>query len=531
MISFADLKKIEQSSYADQFRSGILALANRLLWLGQERSLSDANSLGALSDDKLNALEEFQKSLRKLVNGEDAEKQDALNKLKEFPAFMSQKAFADQVNSPSMLQRLVEAEQNSFQFQEKKLREDLYYVSGVLELGLDLGLSRQEQEEMSKAKRLTREMWAKPVQPELPKRGEAERGSWAALFHNLTEPSAKPNTKADEPVYEHKCSANTMRRMAALMHIMDGEAGEKVPRQRLERETEELRKKSLIAMTLRNEHTVELLRRGAMSEVIERVNRTRNDFSFGSRRQLMNAQSRADCVLRKMKGMQGKAASSPEFAALMKALKSFVDVDWDKANLQACSADVLTAVENFTKGRKNVQRSPRAQECVNLALDALVSTVPNAVSNPHVTPLMDRFAAVRSRSNRLSLKDFGAFRTNPQDALLQRPDVARDPLQKALVEAMDQTHLGRIDPAHHKRMSELLRDRADELGPLPEFLQGDDRFKRDVSAMLLEELLDHPEKIASYNDMTTLELDQIVRNRGVQMLNDTQNKTLKNALL
>ena len=96
---------------------------------------------------------------------------------------------------------------------------------------------------------------------------------------------------------------------------------------------------------------------------------------------------------------------------------------------------------------------------------------------------------------------------------------------------MDQTHLGRIDPAHHKRMSELLRDRADELGPLPEFLQGEDRFKRDVSALLLEELLDHPEKIASYNDMNTLELNRIVQKRGVQMLNDTENKTLKNASL
>ncbi|MBR6119211.1 MAG: hypothetical protein IKQ04_02700 [Oscillospiraceae bacterium] len=499
MISFADLKKIEQSSYADQFRSGILALANRLLWLGQERSLSDANSLGALSDDKLNALEEFQKSLRKLVNGEDAEKQDALNKLKEFPAFLSQKAFADQVNSPSLLQRLVEAEQNSFQFQEKKLREDLYYVSGVLELGLDLGLSRQEQEEMSKAKRLTREMWAKPVQPELPKRGEAERGSWAALFHNLTEPSAKPNTKADEPVYEHKCSANTMRRMAALMHIMDGEAGEKVPRQRLERETEELRKKSLIAMTLRNEHTVELLRRGAMSEVIERVNRTRNDFSFGSRRQLMNAQSRADCVLRKMKGMQGKAASSPEFAALMKALKSFVDVDWDKANLQACSADVLMAVENFTKGRKNVQRSPRAQECVNLALDALVCAVPNAAANPQVKPLIDRFNQVRSARNRVSLADFGAARTNTVERIKQAEGYDNE--LDTLVETMGELHNGKIDPVLFEKVKELYSSPNKDITTLQSHVDSESQAYRKAAVLLLEEMAEDPEKQAQYSSL------------------------------
>ena len=523
MISLNELKQIRREM-PELFREQMDALNSYLELFDKDADFVGLDEPGALSEADVDQFHALKNALNALYDPKksDEELGQALQTLKQLPAFLQKKAFPDEENSPSILERMQQREKSNPLCHEGGLSAQLAHAVRYLELDLSPELSVKKLGDHRKA-------WAFPALKNLPSRKDAIQNSWAGRFYQLTKPTGKTNTAKDVSVYEHKCSDNTWRRLAAAERMVAGKSNSLVKKdETLEDYAADMRKNSLAVMTMRNEYTVEELRRGHIADVAQRLDQTRRDFSFPSKQAEEDAKLRANHVLSKMQQMQGKAASSPEFTVLKNAVQRFVNAT---GNMAQRSADVLVAVENFTKGRKNVQRSPRAQECVNLALDALVSTVPNAVSNPHVTPLMDRFAAVRSRSNRLTLKDFGAFRTNPQDALLQRPDVARDPVQKALVEAMDQTHLGRIDPAHHKRMSELLRDRADELGPLPEFLQGEDRFKRDVSALLLEELLDHPEKIASYNDMNTLELDRIVQKRGVQMLNDTENKTLKNASL
>lgn len=514
MIRFEDLKTIQKSSYGEDFLSGILNLANNLLWLAQEKSLTNPNELGALKQEDVDQLNAFQKALRNLVTGDDGEQKDALETLKEFPAFLGRKAFPNQINSPSILKRLYEVENNTPFLPVQNFKESLHFASVGLELNLNLELTQKEETELEGKKTVTREMWEKPLPMDIPARGEAVPGTWAALFHSLTDPKLnQPNTKLDAPVYEHKCSDNTMRRMAALLHIVDRKSNELYSsKPQMTREIAKLRNNSLVAMTLRNEHTVELLRRGNMSAVMDRVNETKNAFSFKTRQELEDAQIRVRHILKQMNEMrEGKTANSQEFTNLKQCLNEFTMVDWNTPKLQDYSANVLIAVENFTKGRKKLQRTQRARDCVNLALDALTAAVPNAVVNPHVTPLIARFNELRGPEDRINLARFGAFRTNTAESMLKKI-TEPDELQSAVVAGMGRLHNQKIDPALCFRTIQILKVYKD--GGMRN-LRSKIRVEADnggVSAVALAETLaQDPARIHAVKNMTDLQLNEAIK--------------------
>lgn len=519
MITLNDLKKIEASPFYETFQKRINLLTMAIFTLMNDSHM-DRNGDDSISFEDMETLGYYRADLRKLIYGQnDEEKQRALESLKDFPAFLAKPAFADHVNSPSILERMLEVAADNTMIGREKLESQFGDAVKCLELDFSPELSVEKLG-------TERETWTKPVAaaiPKFPARDEARSNSWADLFYKLTKENAKPNTCKDVSVYEHKCSDNSFRRLAAMRHMVEGNSGEAVPgKQALDREAAELRKNPLSAMTLRNEHTVEMLRRGDIIGVTERLAQTRKDFTFGTFREFAEAQQRAARIRAKMEKMEGKAASSPEFTALKNALLAFREADYTKKDAAAkLSANVLTAVENFTKGRKNVQRSARAQECVNLALDALVALVPNAAENPHVTPLIDRFNQVRSSKNRISLSDFGAARNYTVEQAVKEKGKNMQDERLALVqyaaEATALLHDGKIDPIAFGQTVDVLLQNKHSLTTLVGSLQSGDKNYQKAAASVLEEMASDQKLEKHYKEMDAKTMKQALQNKAEQL--------------
>ena len=519
MITLEELKKIEESPFYETFRQSITKLTEDLFVLYSD-SYMYKNGDNSISLEDMEDLNYYRQDLRRLIYGEsDEEKQAALERLKEFPNFLAKPAFPNQANPPSILKRMFEVASENHVLGYEKLEKDLGRVVKCIELDLGPQLSVQKLG-------TEREAWNRPAAasaPKFPDRDQAQPNSWAGLFYKLTGKSDKPNLCKDVSVYEHKCSDNSFRRLAALRHMVDGSGAKEVPsRQALDREAALLRQNPLSAMTLRNEHTVEMLRRGDILGVTERLAQTKKDFSFRSMRELKEAKQRAARIQAKMNKMEGKTASSPEFQALKDALKAFREADYTKKEEAAQrSADVLTAVENFTKGRKNVQRSARAQECVNLALDALVSLVPDAAANPHVSPLIERFNQVRSSKNRISLSEFGAGRNyTVEDAVKEMGKDINDfnlTLVRSAAEAVSALHNGKIDPVSFGQTVEVLLRNRFNLTTLAEGLKSDQQSCKKAAASLLEGMAEDQKLVKKYTEMDAAEMKKELQTRAEQL--------------
>ena len=520
MITFEDLKQIEASPFYDTFKSKIDRLKSDLFILLSDPNMNKNRESNNISEEDMSVMEYYRTDLFKLIYAQtDEEKAQALTNLKKFPTFLSQPAFSDQANSPSILERMCEvAAVNSMI--GPKLQTHLEDVVKCLELDLseDLTVGKLGSD---------RQIWTQPIKasiPKLPKREEAAPGTWAALFYKLTKQSNKPNTCKDVSVYEHKCSDNSFRRLAAMNRLLQNKGDEEATKYQLDTDAAELRKNPLSAMTLRNEHTVEMLRRGDIAGVATRISDTKTAFSFNSFKEIGAAKSRAGFILKKMNGMKGKAASSPEFTALKNVMKKFAETDYkDKSVAAKDSASVLMAVENFTKGRKNVQRSERAQECVNLALDALVSVVPNAATNPHVTPLIKRFNQVRSSRKQISLSEFGTARNYTEEKavadirqsfVLQQKD---EELVEAAAKSTASLHGGKIEPIAFKNTIKTLLWNRYELPELTKALTGDNDSYKKASMSLIEDMAADEKLVNEYKSMTIQEMKSKLQARSEEL--------------
>lgn len=510
MISLQDLKKIEQSTYYDEFRRGVNNLCAKLLKLIND-PLMDKNGENSISPENMEMLGYYRTYLRSLIYGEsDLEKERALQYLQGFPAFLSGRAFQEQVNSPTILERMFEVEALSTLQKPQDLEQNLRFMVRNLELDLTPELSVEKLGS-------NRKEWTVSAAAKLPTREEAQPGSWAALYYSLTKSSAKPNPYKDASVYEHKCSDNTMIRLYAATKMLEKKGGEPALDKRgLSYQAAELRKDPWAVLTLRNEHTVELLRRGNLSDVAARVKQTRDAFIFQSKQELTDAKARASRIRNQMEKMEGKAASSAEFKELVKALKEFGNAEWNDGKSEKYSANVLMAVENFTKGRKNVQRSAGAQECVNLALDALVSVVPNAAGNPHVTPLIDRFNEVRSAGKRINLADFGTVRTYSVEQALQDAhsfDGSTQLLQE-MARSLGRLHNGKIDPITYGKIADMISDHRSDFSALTGEYLSDSQKRIDAVTSLMEEMAKDPEKLEKMKNMSTNNIKREIQNRA-----------------
>ena len=146
-------------------------------------------------------------------------------------------------------------------------------------------------------------------------------------------------------------------------------------------------------LTLRNKQTVEQVKRGELDAVGKARRSTEKSFTFLRPQDLKAAQAAAKDLNRRM-NLDNPTANSREWRDLKKAVFSFHTAESPEEAARA-SASVLLAVEKFTKGKKNAHQSEEVSQCVNMALEALGTTIPSAAKNPSVIPLVDRFNQVR----------------------------------------------------------------------------------------------------------------------------------------
>ena len=148
-------------------------------------------------------------------------------------------------------------------------------------------------------------------------------------------------------------------------------------------------------LTLRNKQTVEKVQRGEFSAIRQARKDTEASFTFRREKDLREAQEAAQRLDGKMYLCVGDVADSQEWKAVRSAVQKFGKAK-DPAAAAEASAKVLLAVEKFTKGKKNAKQSSDVKACVDLAMQALGTTIPDAARNPSVKPLVDRFNDVRA---------------------------------------------------------------------------------------------------------------------------------------
>ena len=235
------------------------------------------------------------------------------------------------------------------------------------------------------------------------------REAWFLAMAKGTAPEA-PYAEEDKFVYEYsgKVDADVSLNIAAhypelILSQRLGRGGEtNVDRHSFYRE------QPIDELNLRNKQTVEKLNRGDAKRVCEARDKVEASFTFQSGEDLRNAQEQASEVLERMRAQTGSVTKTQEWQNLLSAMESFVGAD-DPAVAADHSAAVLLATEKFTKGRKSRWQRQSTLDCVDLAVNALGATVPDAGNNACVKPLMDRFDEVRGDWHpiRQQLKDNG----------------------------------------------------------------------------------------------------------------------------
>ena len=196
----------------------------------------------------------------------------------------------------------------------------------------------------------------------------------------------------DRSVYEYEAPDEVWKDYVAGSLMRKGMGAVTAKRENVDR----FKKSPFDVLTLRNKRTVEKVRRGELSEVAAARRATERSFTFLRPQDLDAARLEARNLSRQMADCTGAAAESEEWRSLKAAVFSFHTAE-NPADAAAASADVLLAVEKFTKGKKSSRQNEETAACVDLALKALGTTIPDAARNPSVKPLTDRFNDVRSR--------------------------------------------------------------------------------------------------------------------------------------
>jgi len=235
------------------------------------------------------------------------------------------------------------------------------------------------------------------------------REAWFLAKANETNPEA-PYAEEDKFVYEYSGKVDADVSLNIVAHYPElilsqrlGRGGEtNVDRHSFYQE------QPIDELNLRNKQTVEKLNRGDAKRVCEARDKVEASFTFQNSEDLRNAQEQAAEVLDRMRAQTGSATKTKEWQNLLSAMESFVSAD-DPAAAADHSAAVLLATEKFTKGRKSRWQRQSTLDCVDLAVNALGATVPDAGNNACVKPLMDRFDEVRGDWHpiRQQLKDNG----------------------------------------------------------------------------------------------------------------------------
>ena len=225
-------------------------------------------------------------------------------------------------------------------------------------------------------------------------------------YFELNSDPSKSGTRTSEPnkwTYEHKASTKDFALFTVAYRCMKGEGTEKIEnRDAFSAEVQAMKNDSFAATMMKNKRVCELLQKGDINRVYTAIQKGVDMLTFDTKELKAQAETDAAKVLDAMKKQGGTVTQTREWTDLLAAVeKCSKDASCEN------NADVLVKVEKFTKGKKNFQKDPAKQACVNLALDALKTCIPNAADNPCVTPLTDRFTKVRGRNNAVDLNQYG----------------------------------------------------------------------------------------------------------------------------
>ena len=213
------------------------------------------------------------------------------------------------------------------------------------------------------------------------------------VLHKLPEQEEarkKPLKEENCPVYEYEASDDVWRDYIAAAFYKSGIGARPVTPATVA----EVKTFPFDKLTLRNKRTVERLQRGELEGVGKARRETERSFTYLRKEDLKVSQDAARRLSRQLQEVDPSIGNTREWRDLKKHVMAFqLAEDRDAAAL--ASAQVLLAVEKFTKGKKNANQKPEVARGVNLALQALGTVIPNAPENPSVQPLVDRFNQVR----------------------------------------------------------------------------------------------------------------------------------------
>ena len=200
---------------------------------------------------------------------------------------------------------------------------------------------------------------------------------------------AAPYRNENVSTYEYEAPESSWRLFASMAHVLKGDGGKLMSRDEVDR----VKELPFPKLALRNKQTVEKLNRGDKEGMALAVQETQKNFTFQSDEELKQMQEEADRIEGEMRRMSLKATASQDWRDLRFAMQKF-SASKTKEEAAKHSAEILIAVEKFTKGRKSEQ-DDQTQPCVDKALEALSACVPDARNNPSVQPLVNRFNQVR----------------------------------------------------------------------------------------------------------------------------------------
>ncbi len=205
-----------------------------------------------------------------------------------------------------------------------------------------------------------------------------------------------PYEHRDRSTYEYEADADTWKKYTAMSACIQGVGSEVLSAKKVE----QCKNAPFDNLMLRNKRTVEKVNRGEYDNVQAARKKVIDSFTFNDEHDFNVSKHVTSGIFRSMinrgEGDRNKPEikRKPEYHDLMLSIQDYL-AEPNRLKAAEKSANILVAVEKFTKGRKSNFASTEDRWMVNQAMNILAAAVPDAVHNPSVKPLLDRFHKVR----------------------------------------------------------------------------------------------------------------------------------------
>ncbi len=228
----------------------------------------------------------------------------------------------------------------------------------------------------------------------------------------------RPYQEKDESVYEYEASEEDWKLAACCTRLCIQQGGMPVT----DADVKTAKNNVFAKLLLRNKRAGEVMRRGELANYMYGFNMTIDSFTYADEDQLKMAQDDTRELLASMRNYEGELSQDPKWRQVLQAGQAFADCE-DLEDAAEKSAEVLLAVEAFTKGRKSNYNNKTTRDMVSDSLTLLAKSIPDARNNPCVKPLIGRFNDVRAHrlQSRVELPDYG-YRSARSQQFEKKPE-------------------------------------------------------------------------------------------------------------